>query len=92
MPLRILTLMRNYILAYVSNLITQLKMEHAYENMYFHSSEQKRSINLPMDILLLVRGRSQCCANMYSIKFYSTKPTMVNGAEVICQQKAQEGF
>ena len=51
MPLRILTLMRNYILAYVSNLITQLKMEHAYENMYFHSSEQTRSIYLPMGIL-----------------------------------------
>lgn len=28
----------------------------------------------------------------YSTKFYSIKSTMVYEVEVICQQKAQEGF
>ena len=69
MPLRILTLMWNCLLAYVSNLITQLKMVHAYENIQFHFSEQTGSVNLPMVIRWLSRGRSWYYANIYSIFF-----------------------
>lgn len=69
MPLRVLTLMWNHILAYVSNLITQLKMERAYENVWFHSSEQTISVNLPM-VIIWIAGRARWgYANINSGKF-----------------------